>query len=110
MSRNYTRKKTGYIALAFLICDGVSSVLADEVTISQPIAEFRYQANADYTYLIGPARWRAPSCPGAYYAMIQAGAPNAKQMFAIALAAKASGANVSFQGNCVTSDPMYFAI
>ena len=109
MNHNRIGKFSGVVGSVVALSGFANSAFADEVTISQPITELRYQANADYTYLVGAARWGSPSCPGAYYATIPAGASNAKQLLAIALAAKLAGSAVSFQGTC-SGDLMYFNV
>jgi len=97
------------LILAAALIPAAGPAWCDEVTIEQPIAELRYNADADYAFFIGAARWGAPSCPNAYAAQVPASLAGRKQLLALAMAAKLSGAKVSFQGNCA-SDPFYFNV
>lgn len=102
-----TPKALVYFASAISMCCA-QSVLADEVSVTQPIAQLHYDASADYLYMVGSSTWGAPSCPNATYAQVTATVPGRKQLLAIALAAKSSGARVSFRGTC--GNPNYFDV
>jgi hypothetical protein len=93
--------------LGSLVCSAPAR--AAEVTIGQPITQLLYNGDADYTFFVGANRWGAPSCPNAYYAQLTPAVLGRKQMLAIALAAKQSGATVLFQGAC-SSDANYFNV
>lgn len=78
-----------------------------EATISQPLTQIQYDANGDNLWLIGPAKWGAPSCANATYIRITSAVTGHKQLLAIAMAAKAAGQHLRFEGSC-HADPGYF--
>ena len=86
------------VGCALLIAPLVAS--ADEVTVTQPIVELRYNGSADYAFFIGPAGWAAPSCPTAYYAQIPASQAGRDKLLALVMAAYLAGKRVAFQGLC----------
>jgi hypothetical protein len=108
VSRLTTTKSLAYVVASTVCICSAQSALAVEVSVTQPIAQLLYDASADYLYMVGSAKWGAPSCPNATYAQVTGNVPGRKQLLAIALAAKASGAQVYFQGTC--SHPNYFDI
>lgn len=86
----------------------INSTWADETSVTQQITQLNYDANADYLYMIGPSKWGAPSCPTATYAMVTSTVVGRKQLLAIAIAAKSSGALIKLIGTCNGGD--YFNV
>lgn len=76
-------------------------------TVSQPVSQYRYDAAADFLYVVGPNLWGSAACPNAFYVTIRPTLAGHKQMFAAIVAAQAAGKNVRFYGECGT-DPNYF--
>jgi hypothetical protein len=83
---------------------------AAETSASQPIVQLLYNANSDTAYLTSANGWGAPSCPKATYAEIVPSLTGRKQILAIALSAKTTGAIVTLHGTCNAGDLNYFAI
>ncbi|MBT9494365.1 MAG: hypothetical protein IV107_18920 [Paucibacter sp.] len=93
------------IAVFAFACSGYA--WASEWTIAQPIEQINYDGEADYLYIVGAAGWGAPACPNAKYAYVKGSVAGHKQLLALALAAKSTGAKVNMRGECDGSD--YFA-
>ena len=86
------------VGCALLIAPLAAS--ADEVTVTQPIVELRYNGSADYAFFIGPAGWAAPSCPTAYYAQLPASQAGRDKLLAQMTVAYMAGKRVTFYGLC----------
>lgn len=69
-------------------------------TITQPVKQFRYDAEADYLYVVGTSAWGSGGCPNATYVTIKPTVAGRKQLFASIAYAHASGKTVRFQGVC----------
>jgi hypothetical protein len=89
---------------------GVPSIArADEWTQVKPISQLSFDgATGNKTIYVEntSGKWSASGCPNARYVMVR-GIDGLKEILAIALAAKASSANVSFVGSCLNAD--YFS-
>ncbi len=76
-------------------------------TIAQPVKVFRYNAEANYLYVVGANGWGSADCVNATYVQVKSTVAGHKQMFAAVLAAHSNGKTVKFWGTCNT-DPNYF--
>lgn len=98
-----------FIFISFLAVLGSRQAFAQEWTSPQSISQFLYEGTADLTYITAPAGWGSSTCPAAVYAyMSSAVVIGRKQMWAILLSAKATGAKVQFQGTCYNSNYFVF--
>ena len=85
-----------------------SSVAFAGITQSQKIGQVLYNAEIDYSYFIGEAKWKEENgCSGATYVRIKSNLPGKKEILSIALSAHMASKNVRFRGNC-DSDPDYY--
>lgn len=82
----------------------VPAVAAAEATILQQITQIQYDAGGNNLWFVGAQKWGAPSCPNATFIRIPNGTNGLKELLSLAMAAKASGQNVRFEGACHNSD------
>jgi hypothetical protein len=95
------KRLTKIIMIALAVTPTVC--LAGEYTIIQPITQIDFDADADSLWILGGAKWGAPSCPNATWVLVDV-STHRKQMLAITMAAHAAGKTVRFWGNCISPE------
>lgn len=98
------QKLFSFTLLSFIFLIVCSDAYAVEATQQKVIERIQHARNST-VYVVNTSGWGAPTCPSAIYAYFNQDAGVAEgdgfdELFAIVLAAKYSGGNVAFQGNC----------
>jgi hypothetical protein len=107
---NKTLTFIAYSALALVLTNKSAAEESQYNKVERIQVQGQGVGNAANYHFYNANGWGAPGCPNAVYAYLSADDSGAKEIFSLAIAAKAQGSTVKFLGACKENTSNYFNV